>query len=204
MTTIATLLTQRVSANAYDSSKTLSNEKINQIIELAAKAPSAFNLQNWKVIAVTSADGKKRLCEKAYGQQKVIDASATFIICGTLDQPNTVTAALKPTLDAGIIDQATFDGWVGAVTGMYTDNAVMQRDEAVRSGSLLAMSLMLVAQGEGLVSCPMIGFDPTGVSAEFGLSASEIPVMLVTVGYASEGNWPQKPRKSVKEILTFA
>lgn len=203
MTTISTLIQQRISANVFDPEKSLSDEQINHLLELASKAPSAFNMQNWKVIAVKSADAKKRLCDNAFGQQKVVDASVAFIICGTLDQPNTIAAALEPTLTAGIIDQAVFDGWVEMVTGMYSDNPAMQRDEAIRSGALLAMTLMLAAQGEGLVSCPMIGFDPAAVSSEFGLTENDVPMMLVTVGYAKEGNWPQKPRKAVKDILTI-
>ena len=112
-------------------------------------------------------------------------------------------AALAPTRDAGIIDQATYDGWVGAVNGMYGTNPVMQRDEAVRSASLAAMTLMLAAQEKGLVSCPMIGFDPAGVSAAFGLAATDVPVMLVTVGYSGPSNWPKKPRKPVTDVLAF-
>ena len=83
---------------------------------------------------------------------------------------------------------------------MYGDNPTLQRDEAIRSGSLLAMSLMLAAQEQGLVSCPMIGFDAAGVADTFELDANTIPVMLVTVGYEAAGNWPQKPRRSVSEF----
>lgn len=54
--------------------------------------------------------------------------------------------------------------WIGAAQGMYKDNCQLQRDEAIRSGSLAAMTLMLVAKGQGLVSTPMIGFDAAAVS----------------------------------------
>jgi nitroreductase len=202
MNTMATLMNERISANSYNTEKQLSNTEVEKLIELATKAPSAFNLQNWRVIAVRSQDAKKRLFDKAYNQQKVLDASVTFIICGTLDQPNTIAQALTPTLDAGIIDQDTYNGWVGAVNSMYGNNPTLQRDEAIRSGSLLAMSLMLIAQGQGLVSCPMIGFDQAGVINDFNLSDTDVPVMLITVGYPGTENWPQKPRKALKDILT--
>lgn len=111
--------------------------------------------------------------------------------------------ALKPTLDAGIIDQSVYDMWVGAAQGMYQENAQLQRDEAIRSGSLAAMTLMLAARGQGLVSTPMIGFDQVAVAKEFGLSDEEVPVMLITVGYPGLANWPQKPRKEVSNVLQF-
>ncbi|NQD96007.1 nitroreductase family protein, partial [Pseudomonas sp. CrR25] len=39
---------------------------------------------------------------------------------------------------------------------------------------------------------------------EFALSAHEVPVILVTAGYSTTGNWPQKPRKPLSEVLAFA
>ncbi|MDR5671450.1 nitroreductase family protein, partial [Burkholderia cenocepacia] len=62
----------------------------------------------------------------------------------------------------------------------------------------------IAAEDRGLASGPMIGFDPAAVAAAFGLKSTDVPVMLVTVGYAAPGNWPQKPRKSTSDVLTFA
>jgi nitroreductase len=47
----------------------------------------------------------------------------------------------------------------------------------------------------------MIGFDVAGVAQAFGLGATEVPVMLITVGHPGEANWPHKPREPVKEVL---
>jgi hypothetical protein len=112
--------------------------------------------------------------------------------------------ALKPTHAAGIIDAATYDGWVRAAQNMYGSNTTFQRDEAIRSGALAAMTLMLAAQGKGLVSCPMIGFNPVAVAEAFSLRPTDVPVMMVTVGYPGRSNWPKKPRKEVSEVLKFA
>lgn len=74
----------RVSTNYYDPSRQLSDEDITVLVNQATRAPSAYNLQNWKFIAVRSPEAKARLKAVSYGQQKVADASVTFIICGTL------------------------------------------------------------------------------------------------------------------------
>lgn len=55
------------------------------------------------------------------------------------------------------------------------------------------MILILAAKSLDLGSTPMIGFDPDGVSREFGLAENEVPALLLAVGYATEENWPQKP-----------
>ncbi|HEX8594867.1 MAG TPA: nitroreductase family protein [Pseudomonas sp.] len=203
MSTIAEVIKSRISANNYDTERSLSDQEVCDLIDLATHAPSAFNLQNWRFLAVRTPDAKARLLPLAYGQTKVVEAAVTFIICGTLSPHESLPASLKPTLDAGIIDQAIYDMWVGAAQGMYQDNPQLQRDEAIRSGSLAAMTLMLAARGQGLVSTPMIGFDAAGVSEAFGLGAGDVPVMLVTVGYPGASNWPQKPRKAVRDILNF-
>ncbi|ABC35059.1 nitroreductase family protein [Burkholderia thailandensis] len=204
MSNISEVITSRVSANRYDAGRRLSDEQIRDLIGLATRAPSAFNLQNWKFVAVRSEQGKARLLPLAFGQQKVADAAVTFIVCGTLDPHLTLADALRPTLNAGIIDEGTYNGWVGAAQNMYRDNQTFQRDEAIRSGSLAAMTLMLAAQGYGLASGPMIGFNPQGVAEAFDLAPTDVPVMLVAVGHPAPGNWPQKPRKPVSDVLTFA
>ena len=204
MSAIFDLIKSRTSANNYDRSRQLSASEVAELIEIATHAPSAFNFQNWRFVAVRSDEAKARLLPLAYNQSKVIDAAVTFIVCGTLEPHLALPAALKPSLDKGILDAATYNGWIGAANGMYQGNATLQRDEAVRSGAMAAMTLMLAAQGRGLVSCPMIGFDQAGVAEAFGLRSTDVPVMLVTVGHPGAENWPQKPRKAVESVLSFA
>lgn len=203
MKSITDAIESRISANSFDTNKQLSEKEIRHLIELATRAPSAFNLQNWKFIAVHNNEAKQRLLPLAYGQQKVVDASVTFIICGTLKEHLTLAEALKPSLDQGIIEEGVYNAWLGAANSMYAANEVLQRDEAIRSASLAAMTLMLAAIEMGFVSGPMIGFDPIGVAKEFNLNKTDVPVMLLPIGYEKGENWPQKPRKNVSDVLTF-
>ena len=198
---IQEIIESRVSANNYDSSRKLSHTEISELVRLATLAPSAYNFQNWKFLAVVSDEAKQRLQATAFNQQKVSDAAVTFIICGTLNAHTQLEPALRPAVAAGIIDDTMLNTWVGMAKQSHTDNAVLQRDEALRSASLAAMTLMLAAQGKGLASCALSGFDAEAVTREFDLDATEIPVMLITVGYAAAGNWPQKPRKQVHEVM---
>ncbi|MEJ4044202.1 nitroreductase family protein [Erwinia sp. SLM-02] len=193
----------RVSINRFQADRPLDDETITGLVELATKAPTAFNMQNWRFIAVRSAEGKNKLKDSAWGQQKIVDASVAFIICGTLSAHQQLAAALQPSVDAQIMEQRTVDGWVKQASASHENDAVLQRDEAVRSASLAAMTLMLAAEGMGLGSCPMIGFDAGQVAKDFALLPTELPLMVVVVGYPQENNWPQKPRKSVAEVLTL-
>lgn len=198
------LIESRISANRFDTSRALDDADISELVRLATLAPSAYNFQNWKFIAVRTPQAKERLKAVAYGQQKVVDAPVTFIIVGTLAAHEGLPQALKPSVDAGIMPQKVADVWVGMVRDTHPGNPQLQRDEALRSGSLAAMTMMLAAEGMGLASSAMSGFDAAGVKREFNLGETDVPVMLLSVGYAAAGNWPQKLRKPLQEVMELA
>lgn len=198
---ITQIIENRISANQFDTKRSVSQAEIEELVRLATCAPTAFNFQNWRFIAVHTPAAKERLKAVAYGQQKISDAAVTFIVIGTLEPHLGLSKALQPSLQSGLLDQAMHDSWVGMATSGYADKPQRQRDEAIRSASMGAMTLMLAAQGMGMISGPMIGFDPAGVAKEFALTENEVPAMLVAVGYDAPGNWPQKPRLPVSQVL---
>jgi len=197
------LIKQRISTNKFDTSRTLSEAEIEELVSYATEAPSAFNIQNWRFIAVTNPEDKARLKSVAYNQQKVVDAAVTLIVLGDLRGYEKLSQILKPMVDGGLMDQAVADGWVKSAASSYGANEQFARDEAIRSASFAAMTLMIAAQAKGLATGPMIGFDPGGVKREFNIPDRYVPVMLLTVGYPAPGNWPRKPRLSVDEVLAF-
>ena len=201
---IKSLIESRASTKLFDTSRALPDGDIAELVRLATRAPSAYNFQNWKFIAVRSQEAKARLKAVAYGQQQVVDAPVSFIICGTLAAHEALPRALQPSVDADILEQATFDGWVAMAERSHSGDPQLQRDEAFRSASLAAMTLMLAAEGMGLSTGAMSGFDSLGVAREFQLAVTDVPVILVTVGYPATDNWPQKPRKPVHEVIAFA
>jgi nitroreductase len=198
---IITAIESRASANLFDADKALEPEQIEELARLATRAPTAYNLQNWRFIAVSTQDAKARLQAAAYGQAKVSEAAVTYIVCGRIPSHTVMEERLRPSVEAGFMPADMVGAWARAVESTYGDNPQMQRDEAVRTATLGAAFLMLAAQAHGLTTGPMVGFDPAAVARGFGLATDEIPVMLVAVGHAREGNWPQKPRLPVSRVL---
>ncbi|HJV71694.1 nitroreductase family protein [Ideonella sp.] len=197
------LIRQRISVNRFDPTFEVDDATIRDLISYASEAPSAYNLQNWRFIAVKSTVRKRALMAHAYDQEKVVDAAVTFIVCGLLEPQRGVRAAMLPFRDDGHIDDDFLDEWADEATATYRDNPAMQRDEAIRSASLAAMNLMIAAQAMGLASGPMIGFDPSAVSTDFDLADTEFPVMLIAVGRIGPNNWPRKRRRPVDHVLTI-
>lgn len=201
MTTLE-LIRSRISTNKFDPTRSLSREDIRDLVEYATQAPSSSNLQHWRFVAITTPEDKARLKAAAYGQQKVADASATFIVLGDLRGHEKHGEILDRAVQAGILTREIRDKWVAGSRDSYADPR-LARDEAIRSASLAAMTLMIAAEAKGLATGPMGGFDPEAVKREFGISDRHLPVMLITVGYKAPGNWPRKPRLTVDEVLAF-
>lgn len=199
-----TLIERRVSANRYDPEHVLTDEEIAALVRLATRAPTAFNLQNWRFIAVRAPEAKEKLRELAYGQGKVADAAVTFIICGSRPDHTTLLERLRPFVDSGFMPAAMAEGWRDSVRAAYGNDPGAARDEAIRSATLGAAMLMVAAEAMGFASGPMVGFDAQAVAREFGLADDEIPVMLLPVGRAAPGNWPQKPRRPLSEVLQIS
>ncbi len=198
------LIEARNSIHQFQPGLPLDEATIAALAGLATSAPTAYHLQNWRLIAVRSEEAKARLQGTAFGQQKIVDASAVFIVCGTLEAHRQLAASLQPSVAAGIVKPQVAEAWVAQAGAAHEGNAALQRDEAIRSASMAAMTLMLAAQGMGLGSCAMGGFDAAGVAKGFGLGPLELPVMLVAVGHPAPGNAPQKLRKPLAEVFSMA
>ena len=151
------IINSRTSVGRYDREKSLDRPVIEKLVRMATTAPSAFNLQNWRFIAVQSAGAKEQLRALSYGQKPVSDAAVTFIVCGQLEAHRQLYRNLQPAVDRGIITRDLQQTWTDMATNSHEGNPQLQRDEAIRSASLAA-----------------------------------IP---------AEGNWPQKPRKPLTEVL---
>lgn len=197
------LIENRISANLFDASHRLDDTEIEELVRLATRAPTAYNLQNWGFIAVRTPEAKARLRAIAWDQPKVEEAAVTFIICGVLPDAATLPDRLQPAVAAGYMPSGVPAAWTSAAGGQFSD-ARLARDEAVRSAVFGAATLIHAAEAMTLASGPMSGFDAMAVTQEFGLAADEMPVLLLPVGRAAPGNWPQKPRRPIAEVLELA
>ncbi|MFY0641494.1 MAG: nitroreductase family protein [Bermanella sp.] len=199
---IKKMIEERTSVSKYNKHE-ISDETIKELVRLASLSPSAYNLQNWHFIAVQSNDAKRDLQKAAYSQPQVAQASVTFIVIGQLNAHQTLEQTLKLSVDSDVMPQSIAQSWVSAAKQSHESNVSLQRDEAIRSASLAAMTLMFAAQAMGYGSGAMGGFDSQQVAEQFNLSDTDIPVMLVTVGKPAESNWQQKIRKPVSDILSI-
>lgn len=197
-------LRSRVSVEHFDPARSLSEEEIQELVAYATEAPSSFNIQHWRFVAVVSPDDKARLKALSYNQRKMVEAAVVFIVLGDLRAHERLGEILDRSVSAGLLTKERRDAWVRASDSAYGKDPVLARDETIRSAALAAMALMIAAQAKGLVSTPVIGFDPKGLAREFAIPDRCVPVMLLPVGYPARGEPARRqPRLSVDEVLAF-
>ncbi|MGV7219990.1 MAG: nitroreductase family protein [Nitrospinales bacterium] len=189
------IIQNRRSVKSYDTEKTISDAELKGLFEDVILSPSSFNLQHWKFIAVKDPKQKSLLKEAAWGQQQVEDCSVAILVCGKLDAYT----------DAPLIHKnappKVLEGMLPMIENFYKGNDRMQRDEAIRSASLAAMTLMYAAKNRGWATGPMIGFDQDAASQLLKLTPEYIPVMLLVLGHQKDEGRPRDFRRPVEEIV---
>lgn len=193
-------LTERRSVNFFDPNKELDEETFHKIMELASLAPSSFNLQPWRVIAVKSRKEKERLLPLAWNQSKVTEAPYTLIVIGDrsgFEKDTPVWTEIQK--GAGEETTAMLQGMASQLYGSSNEKRIKF---AETNGSLFAMSIMYAAQSLGVNSHAMSGVDYEGLKKEYGLKESEEVVLLISLGYhdTSKELYPRAWRKQKKEL----
>jgi nitroreductase len=198
------VLNERTSAEHFDSATPISVQEIKELVSEACQAPSAFNIQHWRFIAVTDERIREKLKETtiAPNQERVANAPLIFLILGDLNGHMRLESILDETVHAGLLPQEVAHLWLAMAYSMYGSDPRLARDEAIRSGSLAAMTLMLAAGNRGYVTCP-VGFNPIQVMEILGISDHYLPVMMLTVGHPASGNTARRPRLPVDQVLAF-
>jgi len=160
----------------------LDDATLRRLFEQVRPSPSSFNLQHARFVVVREKAKRAALRAASYGQKHVEECGAVVVVAGKLTAHEDVERVQQHVPDLALRAKL-----VKTITGYYKDQPAFQRDEAIRSGALASMTLMLVAQSMGLATCPMIGFDPKKVAEIAGLDANHIPVLLVVLGKPGPG-----------------
>ncbi len=195
------LIRQRTSVESFDT-RPVDEETIRALVEDAACAPSSFNLQHWRFVAVREEADRNRLCRAAFGQEQVRVAPVTFIVLGDLQGLDKLPRINREAVEIGALPEGKASAWERMAAEIYADPQ-LARDEVLRSASLASMTLMLAAEARGLASGALSGFDAERVCADFDIEERYVPVMLIAVGYPADVERKQQPRLGVDEILNF-
>jgi nitroreductase len=191
------VIESRRSVKKYDTDYKIDDATFKTLFDRVRLSPSSSNLQHWKFVVVRDAEHQKTLREAAFNQAQVEEASAAIVVCGNLKAYKDAERIYAET------PKEVREYMVPMIHKSYEGKDQFQRDEAIRSGALAAMTLMLAAKDMGLATGPMIGFDPEAVSKIIHLDADHIPVMMVVIGRQVGDMRPRAYRRPLEEIVKF-
>ncbi|VAW27928.1 nitroreductase-like [hydrothermal vent metagenome] len=201
-----TLFNERRSVNFFDKTKEIDMQTVKEIINLAVLAPSAFNLQPWRIIVVKSDSSKERLFGLSNTQDKVKEAAVNLILVGKKNAWDNSNPVWQEMLESVSGNQKMVDSAKQAASFLYGSSEERSLKFAESNTGLLAMAIMIAAKEFGVDTHPMSGIDFDGIHKEFGLSEDETVVMTMAMGYADKNQalYPRRPRLTFDEIATVA
>ena len=201
------LIEKRRAVNFFNPAKNVSEELIREIVEMAVKAPSSFNLQPWSLMILSDPAEKARLRKLAWDQAKVTEAPYVFIVLADRDgwkegHPFT-EKNFNEMVKSGSRTEEDREWFLNACKTLYGDSQEKQQAFANKNTGFFAMSLMFAAKSMGLDTHPMDGFDHDGVREAFNIPENYWIPLLLAVGYFDESKDLHAPkwRKNYEEIV---
>lgn len=193
---VSTAIESRRAVKAFDPDHSMSVAEIERLMSLAVLSPTAFNIQNWRFVLVRDPALRRQIRAAAWDQAQVTDASLLVVLTADLK-----AWEKEPARYWRNAPQPVQDYLVPAIGQYYAGREQVQRDEAMRSCGIAAMTLMLAAQEMGYASCPMDGFDFDAVGKLINLPQDHAVAMFVVIGKGIKEAMPRGGQLALNEVV---
>ena len=196
----------RYATKLFDSTKILSEEKINILKETFNLTATSFGLQPLKLVVISNAELKEKLVQFTYNQSQVRDASHVLILCiekkinedfivdhfkrveGARKTPRNILEPFEKNLIASFTEKNTAD----------------IRDWMINQLYLTLGALLTVCAVEKIDACPMEGFESEKYDEILKLDEKGLEsVIVLPIGYRDESDFfikLKKVRRGVDEL----
>ena len=192
---VAEAIQTRRAVKAFDPDHKMTEQETERLLSLAVLAPTAFNIQNWRFLLLRDPALRKRVRALAWDQAQVTDASLLIVMCADLK-----AWEKEPSRYWRNVQKPVQDFMVPAIRQYYAGREQVQRDEAMRSCGIAAMTLMLAAKEMGYDSCPMDGFDFDAVGKQINLPPDHAIALFVAIGKGIKEPFPRGGQLPLSEI----
>ncbi len=196
------ILTNRRAINFFDPAQNVTEDQLREIIQNAAKAPSSFNLQPWKLIVLRDASKKAELQKLAFDQPKVSEAPVVLIMLADREGWKEGNTTLEANFSNSMQPEQR-DWFISTTSALYGGSEAASQAFANKNTGLFAMSIMYAASDLGLHTHPMDGFDHEGVRKAFDIPEQYWIPMLLCVGHKKKDVkiHPKGWRQSYEEMV---
>ncbi|WP_405383464.1 NAD(P)H-dependent oxidoreductase [Maribacter sp. LLG6340-A2] len=208
MNNVLDKLNWRYATKMFDTSKKVSKEDLNTLLDAARLTASSYGLQPYHFYVIEDEDTRSKLRKASYDQAQITDASYLLVL------------ANKPTFDESLVDdyidniietrgvsRENLDGYSQMMKGALMGLPDAQKNSWTANQTYIALgNLMTIAAEMEIDTCPMEGFDNAQYNEILGLNDKNLNAAVVlAIGYRSEEDQTQhypKVRYSKEEIIT--
>jgi len=199
----------RYATKKMDASKTVSQDKVDRIVEAARLAPSSSGLQPYEVVVVSNPEVRARIRAAANDQAQITEGSHLLVFAAW----DTYTAdRINHMFDLHVNARGgTNEGWENyrniLLKNYPAREAQVNFEHAARQAYIGLGASLIAAALEQVDSTPMEGFQPAAVDEILNLSARGLrSVALMPLGYRLSGqDWLEplvKVRRPRSEFVT--
>lgn len=200
-------LNWRYATKNFDSSRKLSDEKLEILKQTFNLTATSYGLQPVKMIVVSNQEIKDQLMPLTYNQPQVRDASHVLVLCveseidtgfivdhfKRVEETRKTSREILDRFEKNLVE--IFNGWSEDEIKQWMINQLY----------LTLGALLTVCAVEKIDSCPMEGFQPKAYDKLLGLDKMGLEsVIVLPVGYRNESDFflsLQKVRRGVEELV---
>jgi nitroreductase / dihydropteridine reductase len=192
------IVRQRYAVRQFEDRK-VPEDLMQELLQMIVLAPSALNLQPWKIKVVTDQKVKDELYAGTWDQPQVKTCSHLLVLCADVDLPAAIDKLDKMLRAAGAPEQMR--AYVIKLANAMNELSPEQLLSWAQHQVYIALGNALNgAQSLGLGAGPMTAFNPPDFSRILELPAHLVPTVLVAVGYPA-GDLSPKMRYPVSDSL---
>ncbi|WP_339771625.1 NAD(P)H-dependent oxidoreductase [uncultured Paraglaciecola sp.] len=199
----------RYATKKFDSSKVVSQDRVDFILEAIRLSASSSGLQPYEVIVVTNKEIRQQIVPHAWGQQQITDASHLLVFAAwdnyTAERINMMFDLVNE--QRGSKNQG-WEDYRNMLLNAYPGRDAQTNFEHAARQAYIGLGSALIAAADAKVdSTPMEGFTPDEVDAILGLREKGLrSVVMLPLGYrADDGDWLvnlKKVRRSDEDFIT--
>ncbi|MEW2919847.1 NAD(P)H-dependent oxidoreductase [Muricauda sp. ANG21] len=201
--------TWRYATKKFDSTKKVSDEDLETLLEATRLSASSYGLQPYHLLVISDQKVKEQLKPVSWNQSQITDASHIIVFANTTNfGEELVDGFLKNTSKIRNIPTETLKGYGDFMKSKLLGLPVeTKRNWAARQVYIAFGNMMQAAAELKIDSCPMEGFESEEYNKILGLPEKNLTATVVlAIGYRSEEDATQhlpKVRKSTEELITY-
>tara|TARA_R110002126_G_scaffold187187_2_gene335742 strand:+ start:734 stop:1366 length:633 start_codon:yes stop_codon:yes gene_type:complete len=201
-------LNWRYATKVFDSSKKVSKEDLNILLDAARLSASSYGLQPYHFFVIEDSEVRSKLRKASWNQSQITDASYLLVLA---NKPNFDESLVDNYIDNIIetrgVSKKDVEGYSQMMKGALLGLPDEQKKSWTSDQTYITLgNLMTIAAEMEIDTCPMEGFDEAEYNKILGLNDKNLNASVVlAIGYRADDDETQhypKVRYSREQIIT--